>query len=176
MLMVISFSLLNFNASAQKKLFHENGRVVYDSAYKVVYYSTGTRAFNPVYNTVYYENNKIAYASDYKNIYYSNGSIAYNNSNKNVFYSDGSKAYDARTRLVYYKNGSEAVNLYKGEQSNYTIEDESLKITVDKFNQFKFELALVDVGFVYYTDFYTYFKVTKGTIDKNSIIQTVSLQ
>jgi hypothetical protein len=159
----------------QKKIFHENGKVAYDSTFHTVYYSSGARAFNPSFNTVYYDNGKAAYRNDYKNIYYSNGSIAYNAMNKNVYYSNGNLAYDSRTRTGFDKSGKDGQNLTKTTEGGYSIEEEGLKVMVDKNNQFKFELVLQDVGFFYVTDFKTYFNIMSGTLADNRVVNKVKL-
>ncbi len=164
-----------FSVEGQKKIFHENGKVAYDSTYRTVYYSSGTRVFTPAFNMVFYENGKTAFRNDYKNIYYANGAIAFNAMNKNVYYSNGNLAYDARTRSGFDKSGKDGQNLTKNADGGYSIEDEGLKVMVDKNNQFKFELILQDIGFLYVTDFKTYFNMMSGTLADNHVVTKINL-
>jgi hypothetical protein len=168
---LLSFTTITFG---QKKIFHDNGKLAYDPLFHTVYYSTGERAYNPSFNTVYYQNGNAAFSNKYKNIYYSNGSVAYNDMNKNVYYSNGNLAYDARTRTGFEKGGKDGQNLTKNSEGGYTIQEEGLKVTVDKYNKFQFELVLQDVGFFYVTDFRTYFSIMSGTIADNRVVTKVN--
>ena len=172
---VIFFLCLTSVTYGQKKIFHENGKLAYDSTFHTVYYSSGVRVFNPSYNTVYYQNGKEAFRNDYKNIYHANGAIAYNAMNKNIYYSNGNLAYDSRTHTGFDKSGKDGQNLTKTAEGGYAIEEEGLKVMVDKYNQFKFELVLQDVGFFYVTDFRTYFSIMSGTLADSKVVSKVNL-
>ncbi len=151
----------NSDLFSQKKIFYKSGNIAYNPFTRCVYYKSGKVAFSSAKTTIKYSNNILMYSASYKNIYYDNGNIIYNNVNKNLYYFSGILAYDARNKVFFDEKGEKlfAFTDVNNTKKDYIFEQKNFKIKINKYSKFKFESTLRDSGFIYKTDFKTYYKL-----------------
>ena len=174
---ILIFCFISKLSTAQSgDLYHENGRIAFDSSFQAVYFNNQQRVFDIRCKSFNYKSGSKAYEAKHKNIYYENGNIAYNIFYNNVFYINGNDAFISKKHVIYDKQGNAIHNLTEINDKGYTFEEENLKITIKKDKTIKFELRLKDNLFIYLTDFISYFKILSSADSPPKLLRQITIK
>ncbi len=177
LLTILIYCLISkFSLAQDGDLYHENGRVAFDSSFQAVYFDNQQRAFDCTVKSIHYKSGLKAYEPKHKNIYYENGNIAFNSLYKNVYYSNGNNAFISKKKIIYDNQGNVIHDISELNDKGYIIEDENLKITIKPDKTIKFELRLKDNIFIYMTDFVSYFRILSSIENPPKLLRQIAIK